>query len=542
MTLLLTGDDAATFEVRMLLAAEAAHSGAALSPQQLECLLDRLAAAAHESFDRSTENTSPETVIDEPGRTDTEQHMPNGAKGVGAHEGVRRRRTHREGPGWACAHKLTRLRLPRELRDRRRSLLDGLALSNEQRIVSGAQCALSDAAADDRPLEDAEAVAVRSLLDLPLLKKADRPRRESRRRAYFPSQHPLLTGHAEAAAAAAKHLEVLGDDFAQRIHDIAERSNTHTYAEAVQALAAHGGRFEMAGMKKAIGGIVELAAAWNLEQELPLLRATAELADDNVEMTAARSWRLLDLCDLFTVLEADAIGTGSFVAATTIDTDNMRRGWIRAAAVAAGLDVATVAAQARLALDERGDDDEHTILHLLTAPAPDPRPTTDANRLGADEQEALVTALGAGSSWIAHSAFEILWGSHGEQLRERLLKEMLVLPAHRRYLAALLACCAVDDPVEAAAQLLEQTDPAARAGAIHYLSLLPEPNEQAQILLTQARVADDLTIRLAARQGQQPVTIDPPVTHWSCQRCAKYNDPTEVDCRHCDSGTRPSHD
>jgi hypothetical protein len=119
---------------------------------------------------------------------------------------------------------------------------------------------------------------------------------------------------------------------------------------------------------------------------------------------------------------------------------------------------------------------------------------------------------------------------------------MLGMPAPRRYLTALLACCTTDDPTKAAAQLLKQTDPAARAGATHYLNLLPEPNEQAQTLLTQARVTNDLTIRLAARQHQQPITANPPVTCWSCQQCAKYNAPTHTNCHHCDNGTRPRYD
>jgi hypothetical protein len=107
------------------------------------------------------------------------------------------------------------------------------------------------------------------------------------------------------------------------------------------------------------------------------------------------------------VLEANDVAIDSFVAATTIDSDDMRRGWVGAAA--AGLDVATVTAQARLALNERGDDDKHEILHLVTALGPGPHPMTDASRLGIDEHEALVAALGATSDSKAHSAFEILW-------------------------------------------------------------------------------------------------------------------------------------
>jgi hypothetical protein len=61
----------------------------------------------------------------------------------------------------------------------------------------------------------------------------------------------------------------------------------------------------------------------------------------------------------------------------------------------------------------------------------------------------------------------------------------------RRRLVSLLACNVADDPADAAAQLLEQAYPAIRASAARFLSLLRQPNEQAQTLLAQARVANE---------------------------------------------------
>ena len=117
-----------------------------------------------------------------------------------------------------------------------------------------------------------------------------------------------------------------------------------------------GHRFEKPPWQKALGGLTESTHPWDLEQELPILRAVAQLSNDDVEMSV-RSWRLPDLCDLCAVLDMEHTDVEEFVKATTIDTDDVRQGWLCVAAVAAELDIASVAAQSRLAIAERGDDD-----------------------------------------------------------------------------------------------------------------------------------------------------------------------------------------
>lgn len=540
MALLMADRDSAKLEVRTLLAAEALRRGVVLASEQLESLLDRLAsaAAAAYSLDRATGSAIPISTADKSERSDVEQSTPKAVTASNTTTATEHLAL-RDGHGWTYTYELARLPLPRKLRHRRQALLDSLALSDEQRIVSQALCALSDAARDERPLDDEiETAAIRRLLDLPLPDKTDRLRREPRRRVVVPSTSCLLIGHVEAAVAAPRYLDVLDYYMAQRIRDIATWSSLGTYREVIRVLADRGHRFEKPAWQKALGGLTEFADPWDLEQELPFLRAVAQLSNDDVEMSV-RSWRLLDLCDLCAVLDMEHADVEEFVKATTIDTDDVRQGWLCAAAVAAELDIAAVAAQARLAITERGDDDGWSTLDLLLAPASGPRRHPNGSPLSVPDQMALVAALSATSEWIAHSAAKLLSGARGEQLRERLLEAMPRLPAPLRSLAAGLACYAADDPVNEAAQLLKLADPAACAGATRYLSLLLDPNEQAESLLARARVTDDLTIRLAAIQDQQPVVADPPVTHWSCLRCAAYNDLAEVDCRHCDRGTRP---
>ena len=538
MALLMADRDSANFEVRTLLAAEALRMGAMLSSKQLEGLLDRLAsaAAAAHSLDRTKGNAIPISTAEKSERPDVEQSTPNAVTASNTttttdHPALR------DGHGWTYTYELARLPLPRELRHRRQALLDSLALSDEQRIVSQALCALADAARDERPLDEMATAAIRRLLDLPLPDKTDRLRREPYRHVVVPSTSRLLTGHVEAAVAAPKYLDVLDDYMAQRIHDIATWSSLGAYRDVIRILADRGHRFEKPPWQKALGGLTESTHPWDLEQELPILRAVAQLSNDDVEMSV-RSWRLPDLCDLCAVLDMEHTDVEEFVKATTIDTDDVRQGWLCAAAVAAELDIASVAAQSRLAIAERGDDDSGSTLDLLFTPPSGRRRNTDGSRLSVRDQMALVAALSATSEWIAQSAAKLLYGARGEQLCERLLEAMPRLPAPLRRLTAGLACGAADDPVNEAAQLLKLADPAACAGATRYLSLL-EPNEQAETLLARARVTDDLTIRLAAGQDQQPIVAVPLATRWSCLCCAAYNDLADVDCRHCDRGTRP---
>ena len=170
--------------------------------------------------------------------------------------------------------------------------------------------------------------------------------------------------------------------------------------------------------------------------------------------------------------------------------------------------------------------------------SPGQRPKMDPSRLGHDEQAVVIGTLGACSGWIADASFDMLFGARSERLREQLLAALPSLSATRRHNAVLLASCAANRPVHAAEELLNHADPATRSCAVRFLSLLSQPDAQAQTLLADSRTDDDLTIRLASRQRQH--ATDPPASAWSCRHCASYNDLTDTDCRHCDQGTRPA--
>jgi hypothetical protein len=537
ITALLTTDASATApEASALVAASAVRGGTALTPAQLMLLANRLAAGASHGLsplDRRTATNAEQQAAPAAAPPDLVEaaSMPGSAPSS-------RHGASRNGPGWNCACELAQLRLPSELSDYRRRLLAPLPMTEEQRTVVQALCVLTDTAAAGRQLSAAEEDVVRRALDLPLPEKEGLVQK-SRRSFIVLSGASLLEGHAEVALAAAQLLSSLDHNLARRIHDIAEMASYHTYPAVKQALAARGHYFEIAEQEEFLKTMKRSAAAWDKHLEIPLLKAAAWLSNDESEMPAASRWRFPDLCNLFAALNASRTGFRELLAAAN-DSDEMLQGWMKAAATAADLNVTAVAAQARLAIAEQSEPGENDVRHIMslvfTSP-PDESLDTDPGLLGPDEHDALVAGLGALSGWIAHTAYVMLLGARSTRLRRRLLKALPALPAKRRFLAAQLACSAATDPVMAADELLSQADPAARAGAVRLISLLRHPSEQARSLLADASVADDLTIRLAARR--QPQSSDPPATIWSCQICANYNKLADPDCLYCDRGTRP---
>lgn len=515
---LLTSGDPRDLEPSALLVVEAVKDGAGLRPDELTQLMHHLAAAASQG------PRAPQTgAVVESGAAEPETAG-----------------TKRDGARWACARELALLKLPAGLRDGRRDLLNSLILSNEQRVVAWALCALSDAAAAGQPPPGDDDRAVRRALALPLPKKQKPVREESPRRVLrFSSGPSLLTGHAEVALAAAQQLGVLDDGLARRIHAIATRASYLTYPQVRAALGARGYRFPDPVRKKTIQNLQRSLAVWNSHVELPLLQAAARLSSDEIEMSRSDSWRLPGLRELFAALDAPHVGPPDFLAAVTADTDQMRRGWIHAACTAAGLSVTAIAAQARLAIIEssQADKTRHPILQLIITRPPGPTPATDPERLSRYDQTFLVGALNACSDWIADTSADMLFGIRDEHLRQQLLDTLPDLSAPRRRTAGLLACSAADHQIETAAELLSQADPAVRAGAARFLSFLSQPDANARKLLTDASTDNDLTIRLACLQ--RPGSTAPPATAWSCRACASYNNLTDADCQHCDRGTRP---
>ena len=286
--------------------------------------------------------------------------------------------------------------------------------------------------------------------------------------------------------------------------------------------------------------LTQSLAVWNSHPEMRLLEAAARLSDATAELSPADVWRLPDLCNLFSALNISEVGAGDLLAAATSDTSKTRNEWIRCAAVAAGLNLAAVAAQAQLAIREvsASPDLRHILALLLISPV-GVMPQLGPERISDREHATLIDLLSAHSDWIAGTACQMLRHSRDDQLHRGLLTALPGLPARRRSLAAYLASYTSTNPVQTAAELLSQTDPATRVGATRLLAQIRNPSSRVQALLAEASHDQDLTIRVASRQ---PRTTQPAATNWSCRICAYYNDLANKECTHCHLQTRPPED
>ena len=512
---LLAEGSAGVRQSAVLIAAEAVGNGMVLRLDQMTTLIDRLAWEATQGI------TAPPTA----GGAEPSIARPEG-------------REQQDTTGWACARELARLPLPAALHERRRNLLNDLRLTSEQQTIAQALRALSDAETTGRPPSGEEEHTIRRALDLPLPRK-QRTRRSPQGHLVFRSGPSLLTGHVEVAIGATRYLETLDNKLARRIHEIGNKSSFLVYPQVAQALANRGYHFATQTRTRYFRQIQQAAAIWNDHPELPLLQAAARLSDSHITMSSAAVWRLPDLLDLFAVLGAPSVGPKDLLAAVISDTDETRDMWLSCVVTATGHDAAAIAAQARHAISECGQPGKsrsHHILELIITRPPGQIPEIRQARPGPETHSILVGLLGARSDWIADTSCDMLLGTRSERLHEQLLAALPRLPAPRRKIAALVASYAAKNPIQAAADLLDQPDPAARAGAARLLSLLRTPNAQARAILLDTSKDDDLTIRVASRQ---PPVSDPPPTTWSCRLCAEYNDPAQADCRHCGQRTRP---
>jgi len=512
---LLAVDDPALLQTSALIVTKAIENGAILQPPQLRILADRLAAGAAQA-----------TGIR--GAADGSEHEVTGSRSD--HE-------EQDGTSWACGRELARLPLPAELRGRRRDVLSKLPFTSAQRAIANALCALSDAVTSYQPLDSADEDAVRHALNLPLPEKP-KSRRSARAGFVVASGLWLVTGHVEVAMGAARHLGNLDDDLARRIHDIGYRSSFLVYPQVLQALADRGHHIAPPGEDERHRSVQRHLAAWNSHPELSLLEAAAKLSGDDTAPSSADTWRLSLLCDLFTALGISTVAAPDFLTAATSDTDETRNIWIRCAVAALGLDPAAVAAQAGLAISEvNGAPGTRSIIELLLTRPSGESPELNPARLGPGDHSALIGLLGARSEWIADTSCQMLCQPRNEQLRKDLLAVLPGLPALRRRNAAYLVSFTASNPIQSAAELLNQPDPAARAGAAHLLGGLETPDTEARALLANVGMDADLTIRIAARQ--RFATSHPAALTWSCLLCAGYNDLSDTDCRHCHSGTHP---
>lgn len=215
-------------------------------------------------------------------------------------------------------------------------------------------------------------------------------------------------------------------------------------------------------------------------------------------LTLAEIWRYPELAALADVLDTREATLVDIDHACTADAAVLPE-WITAVAHAAGLDLAAISTQAGAALEAWSHGDIEAV-RVILAPPPSRNPELDPSRLDSSDMDLLINALGATSGWIAHTAYRILLNARDPAAGQHILELIPGLPIGRRYKAAILALANGPSPPEAAASMLDSSDPATRAGAAATARTYANTVNGTQwtALLERAQADSDMTVRSAA--------------------------------------------
>ncbi|MFD4636975.1 NACHT domain-containing protein [Lentzea sp. NPDC058436] len=440
--------------------------------------------------------------------------------------------------GWAAVLELAAIRLPVALRQRRSDLIAALDLGPEERMIAVACEVLANAEGDGRFVDPSDETSVRAVLALPLPEHEVSIRKLSRRKYALETGERLREGRVEVALSAARHLAELDAETARRIHDTARFGTPGSHLLASSVLAERGHRFPSTLVQDLVASLATIEGTSKAVDRLAFLASFARLSDNDAGMSVAERWRLPDLGWLCGVIE---LRKTNVQALADVNEDDLllRDEWARVVTRAAGLDPHRIAAQARVALDNREQDGLSGVIRLLSVTQPPDTAPVVVDGLSDQDTATLAQAVGSVSDLISSSAFGLLWQFHPKSTQERLLEVLPRFSPQRRFKAALLATCAADAPVAAARESIAGADPAVRVGVATCIGIMIDPTEEALALRAELWLDNDLSVRVAARMPSEEADVGPAATHWSCRLCAGRNELAEVDCQSCDRGERP---
>lgn len=437
---------------------------------------------------------------------------------------------------WDYAVRLARLPLPCAFRAERDAALIGLELDGCERVLAEALAALADAGTDSlSELGPEQAVSVGRLLarPLPSRDKPAAPAAPPGASKGYRRQFRLVIGYQEAAEQAALYAHQLGPDAASAIYRIAHRGSVSDYYRVNERLTARGypepDPFQTSLHMTAL--VERAGLLW--DEWKVFLTAAASIAEPR-PLAFTERWRYPHLGALCDVLEArDA--TLDAIDALSADKAVLP-GWIKAAARAAGLALPAISAEASKALEawQAGNLD---VIDIMFAPPSSPPPSFKAARLGEDDLDALIEALGAESEWLSDTACAILSTAGQPAIGQRAADRAARVPIYLRSNAVIVAVANDPSPSAAAARLLDGADPPSRVGAAaaaHMLSGTAD-DESWRPVLDRARADRDMTVRFAA--GTDRATAEK-ADYWSCPACAEINEAASSQCSSCPNGAR----
>ena len=404
-------------------------------------------------------------------------------------------------------HQIAALPLRGTLNTRRVEALLSFDLSRHERVCALSTAAISAANVEHRRLTPAEVDAVMAMLSLPLPPDTHRP---PTREVYDLGKRVRLPQAMSAAVTqASKRIGELPEAAAEMFTSLLPDMLARNGVETAENLARAGRSTLLEDSVNVLVTTMSQAQRAILGDFQALLGAISGLSSTAVNLNARQRWRLPTLNRLLQALRfPSATDANGLFAAANAGVRDLTSAWLRTAALAASLDLDTIAAEARSCLSGASQD----AFDLACVRLPREDGIMSLERLDEDAQVQLPILLSGDSAWMVETATEILWGCAAPtwfSVVTALIPN--ASPLRRRRLAD-LAISLSSDTVAQAATYFASSDPPLRCAAAAWLGDNSPLHEQALL-------DPDASVRQAAGAAANDQAT-PPAQYWSCPQCA----------------------
>jgi hypothetical protein len=437
-----------------------------------------------------------------------------------------------DGFGWTHLAYLARVKFPsdaRQLRDQKFSSLNLVGIRNN---VLRALAALTDADADHRALSHEEVGTVAELLRMDIdLPDRQPPTQVSRSRVVIHPSDPLITGHAEAATLALRHLGSFSDDVLEHLRNVAKRGPASNYPTFAAALGARGVSIT-SGLEKSVREFARLFGEGDGWSGIIEPVAVLRIREGMLPPSRRERWKMSSLVGLMEAMGVAEVEVGDYRVATESDASRLPS-FISAFASVCGFDVSSCALQAKRVLDTDEDERREEYDALFAALGERDPEFTQATKT---DIEALTAGLSFESDWIAHLSCWVLSNLKDESTIPHLSAIKSSARPRRKRLATIALCANSPSAVRACKEAVAECDPAVRAGAADLVRMVAPNNTDFDSLRVDLSADADMTVRWAVSHDKE---LSAGGSYWSCPECSARNDPDDLDCPHCPTGERP---
>jgi NACHT domain len=458
----------------------------------------------------------------------------------------------RDGPIWPTARRLAQLPLDPALWDARDRIIDTLN-SEEQRVLGHALSAVAQTTLrGSEPSED-EVRRMVALLRAPLPDEETRTVRVSRRHTVIegPTWSPL-SGFGDAIVGCVQWLPQL-DDGLVRLALLAARHTTMGHTMAVDRLLVQRGHAATVAEanRKQFRRMAALLRDDPWDSMRPYYDLVAGAATPSA-LTLSQAWRLENLSALTNLLGLSDLGVGTLGQAFDRASAEMAF-LVPLCARRAGLDVGTLAAEAKVAAaaHDRGADREVVGL-LFVPPPPGVEVALRRTQFKGGTLSRLMKALCSGVELPFVLAVRVLLSAGDEAIAASVLNALGDVPPWHRSRATRLAVVLAVDQVGTTLALLSGSDAVARVAASGLIAELADqdPDERLRASLERVAASRDFSMRAALFEEITSETAEVDVEklarlaqsepdYWTCCDCGREQALSDLDCRACRTGTRP---